>query len=155
MSNPKDNSWQQGIQTLLANTHIAFLSTQGGYTPESSMCPYALYQGYIILHLSELAKHTKNIRNNQNVGLMICTAETNNTSPLSLARLSFTGMIEAVPETEQANYQKAYLQSIPDAEPLFSFPDFTLHRITIASVFWVGGFGKARQIPLETWKSLC
>ncbi len=86
---------------------------------------------------------------------MICTPETPDNSPLALPRLSFTGHIEAVPEAEQTNYQKAYLQNIPDAEPLFSFPDFTLYRFKASAVFWVGGFGKARQIPLEAWKSLC
>jgi len=150
-----DNSWQQDIQTLLTHTNIAFLSSIGEQSPETSMCPYALHQGYVILHLSGLARHSKNIQCNQSVGLMICTPETNNTSPLSLARLSLTGMIEVVPEPEKEVYQQTYLANIPDAQPLFSFPDFTLYRIKVASVFWVGGFGKARKIPLETWKSLC
>ncbi|HIP07349.1 MAG TPA: hypothetical protein EYG66_05725 [Mariprofundaceae bacterium] len=150
-----NNDWEADIQTLLNNTRIAFLSTQGDKSPETSMCPYAVFQDDVVLHLSALAKHSKNIQQHTQVGLMICSPETPDKSPLALPRLSFTGHIETVPEAEQADYQKAYLQSIPDAEPLFSFPDFTLYRIQPLSVSWVGGFGKARKIPLETWKSLC
>ena len=151
----KDNTWKNDIQSLIASTHIAFLSTMGERSPETSMCPYAILNGDIVLHLSGLAKHTKNIQSNPGVGLMICTPEAPESSPLALARISFTGMIEPVPQNKQNIYQQAYLNKIPDAEPLFSFPDFTLYRIKVDSAHWVGGFGKARKVPLATWKSLC
>ncbi len=150
-----ENTWKNDIQSLIANTHIAFLSTMGEHTPETSMCPYAVYKGDIVLHLSGLAKHSKNIQSNQNVGLMICTPETATNSPLALARIGFTGKIEPVPQAKQSVYQQAYLKHIPDAEPLFSFPDFTLYRIKVNAVHWIGGFGKARKVPTATWKSLC
>jgi len=150
-----ENTWKNDIQILIANTRIAFLSTQGEHSPETSMAPFAVYNGDIVLHLSGLAKHSKNIQSNPNVGLMVCTPESENSSPLALARLSLTGIIEAVPQAEHEAYQQAYLKHVPDAEPLFSFPDFTLYRIKVDTVHWIGGFGKARKIPLETWKTLC
>ncbi len=150
-----DNTWKNDIQNLIANTHIAFLSTQGEYSPETSMAPYAVCEGNIVLHLSGLARHSQNIQNHAQIGLMICTPESPESSPLALPRLSITGIIKAVSKEHQATYQQAYLDKIPDAEPLFSFPDFTLYRIKVDSVHWVGGFGKARKIPLATWKSLC
>lgn len=152
---PMSKDWKADIQTLLTNTRIVFLSTLAGDMPESSMCPYAIYQGDIIIHLSALAKHSKNIAKHANVGLMICSPETPHNSPLALPRLSFTGNIEAVPESDIATYQSMYLKNIPDAEALFSFPDFTLYRIQPLTISWIGGFGQARKIPLETWKSLC
>ncbi|MDQ7001491.1 MAG: pyridoxamine 5'-phosphate oxidase family protein, partial [Ghiorsea sp.] len=96
--------WKADIQTLLTNTRIGFLSTLAGDMPESSMCPYAVYQGDIIIHLSALAKHSKNIAKHANVGLMIYSPETPHSSPLALPRLSFTGNIEAVPESDIAAY---------------------------------------------------
>jgi len=147
--------WQNNIQTLLNHTHIAFLSSQGEHSPETSMAPYAVCEGSIVLHLSGLARHSQNIQNHAQVGLMICTPESSESSPLALPRLSITGNIKAVSKAHQATCQQAYLDKIPDAEPLFSFPDFTLYTVQPETVFWVGGFGKARKIPLETWKSLC
>jgi len=150
-----NTDWKIDIQTLLTRTRIAFLSTQGDASPETSMCPYAVFKGDIVLHLSGLARHSQNIQNHAQVGLMICTPETPDSSPLALPRLSITGIIKAVSEEHQTACQQVYLDKIPDAEPLFSFPDFTLYTVQPEALFWVGGFGKARKIPLETWKSLC
>ncbi|MDX8381217.1 MAG: pyridoxamine 5'-phosphate oxidase family protein [Ghiorsea sp.] len=150
-----NDDWQQDVQTLLKSTQVAFLSTMGETSPETSMCPYAVFNGDIILHLSSLAKHSKNIQNHKQVGLIICTPENKAVSPLALARISFTGKIEPVTEVKRIAYQDAYLNHVPDAQPLFTFPDFTLYRIQVAEIKWVGGFGKARKIPLETWKSIC
>jgi len=150
-----NDDWKLAIQALLKNTQVAFLSTMGETSPETSMCPYAVLNGDILLHLSGLAKHSKNIQKHQQVGLMICTPETQTTSPLALARISFTGTIEQVTEKNHAHYQEAYIKHVPDAQPLFAFPDFTLYRIKVAEIKWVGGFGKARKIPLDTWNSLC
>jgi putative heme iron utilization protein len=150
-----DNTWQNDIQTLLKHTRIAFLSTQGEHSPETSMAPFAVYEGNIVLHLSGLARHSQNIQNHAQVGLMICTPESPESSPLALPRLSITGNIKTVSQEQQTMYQQAYLDKIPDAEPLFSFPDFTLYTLQPETVFWVGGFGKARKVPLETWESLC
>jgi len=150
-----NDDWKQAIQALLQSTQIAFLSTMGKKSPETSMCPYAVLNSDIVLHLSGLAQHSKNIQTHQQVGLMICTPETKASSPLALPRISFTGTIKQVEESEQEPCQEAYLNHIPDAQPLFAFPDFKIYRIQVAEIKWVGGFGKARKIPLETWKSLC
>lgn len=150
-----EENWQQGITSLLANTHIGFLATQGEQTPETSMAPYTIFQGDVVLHLSSLAKHSKNIKKNAHVGFMICSPETTADSPLALARLSFTGILQAVPEQDKQGYQQAYLANIPDAAPLFSFPDFTLYRLNTQSIFWVGGFGQARTVSKQTWETLC
>ena len=150
-----NHDWKHDITSLLTNTRIAFLSTQGEHSPETSMAPYTVCESDIVLHLSGLARHSQNIQNHAQVGLMMCTPERPESSPLALPRLSITGIIKAVSKEHQAACQQAYLNKIPDAEPLFSFPDFTLYTVQPKTVFWVGGFGKARKIPLETWKSLC
>jgi len=146
-----DNRKQQ-IQILLNHTHIGFLSTQGNNSPETSMCPYAIHHGDILLHLSSLAKHSKNIAQKNRVGFMICTPETEHTSLLSLPRLSFTGCIKPI-QNNQA--QRCYLNKIPDSESLFSFSDFSLYYIQVEKIYWVGGFGKAQHMTKEIWESLC
>jgi len=156
---PVDNvstveSWQEGVQTLLSQSRVCFLATQGKSGPETSMAPYAVHQGNILLHLSQLARHTVNIETSSAIGLMICTSETTSVSPLALPRLSLQG--EAVPVfiDQLAAAKAAYLQNIPDAEPLFSFGDFRLFQFTPAFIYWVGGFGKARKISPQQWHKL-
>jgi len=147
-------AWTQDIQLLLSQTKVAFLSTQGALGPESSMAPFAIFEGKVLLHLSQLARHSKNIQQTPNIGLMICTPETKESSPLALPRISFTGVIEKVSPTDLVKAKSCYLDAIPDAAPLFDFTDFTLYQLCINEVFWVGGFGSARKIPLETWLEL-
>ncbi len=147
-------AWQQDIQQLLHNTTIASLATQGAQAPECSMAPYALFEGDVLLHLSALARHTNNIALSSQVGLMICTPETTQSSPLALPRISLQGTIKSVAKDDFQRAKAAYLKHIPDAEPLFSFADFSLYRISVESIHWVGGFGSARKISLESWRAL-
>ncbi len=145
--------WQQDLRLLLANSNIAFLATQGEQTPEASMVPYALFEGDILLHLSALARHHQNIRRNPAVGLMICTPESGSNSPLALPRVSFAGSIKPVSSNATEQAKAVYLQKIPDAKPLFSFADFSLYRLSVESIYWVGGFGAAQKISLKSWRS--
>jgi len=148
------DNWQEEVSQLLQQCRIGFLATQGEHSPETSMTPFAMHQGGIILHLSTLARHTKNIANDHHVGFMVCTPEKEGKSPLSLPRLSLQGTIEPVDNTLIEAAKHAYLERISDAQPLFSFADFTLFHITPSHIQWVGGFGSTRKIDVESWSAL-
>lgn len=145
--------WKVGVQRLLEKSAVGFLATQGETSPETSMTPFAMDQGDILMHLSTLARHTKNIQRQTEVGFMVCTPESEADSPLALPRISFQGSVSLVPKTELEAAKAVYLSRIPDAEPLFEFSDFALFRLSVTDVFWVGGFGSARKIGLKTWKN--
>ncbi|MDX8397390.1 MAG: pyridoxamine 5'-phosphate oxidase family protein [Mariprofundaceae bacterium] len=150
----KSDSWQQAIVQLLDQCQVSFLSTLGDHGPETSMAPFAIYQGHVLLHLSSLAKHTINIERDANIGLMICKPETKTSSPLALPRLSLQGNISIVADDQLVDSKAAYLESIPDAESLFSFADFRLFQLTPRQIHWIGGFGKARKVSLQQWKAM-
>ena len=141
------------IITVLNSTNIAFLSTLGKMGPETSMTPFAIHQDNILIHLSQLAKHSKNIAANPRVSIMVCTPESSGVSPLALPRISLQGRATRVSEKNIAIAKATYLAKIPDAEPLFSFSDFELYQFDIHDVYWIGGFGSARKISLDTWSS--
>lgn len=154
MSEAHGAAWQQQVRKLLDGCRIGFLATSGEHGPESSMAPYAADGGSILLHLSQLARHTSNIAAHPVAGLMICTPETANDSPLALPRLSLQGEVLAVPAEERDTARAAYLQVIPEAKELFGFADFALYRLQPARIHWVGGFGQARSIPPATWREI-
>ena len=151
MSNNNHDDNYDGIIRLLKRTSIASLATQGQNYPECSMVPYALFEDKILIHLSALARHSKNIIHNTNVGLMICTPEHLSDSPLSLPRISLHCTVSPVPSESLDTARSVYLESIPDAEPLFSFGDFTLLEANIDEIYWVGGFGAAKKITKNSW----
>jgi len=146
--------WQAGITTLLNQSRACFLSTQGELGPETSMAPFAVHHGTVLLHLSTLAQHSTNIKASPSIGLMVCTPETMESSPLALPRLSLQGEALPVADAQLEKAIAAYLQVIPDAEPLFSFADFQLFEVRPSHIRWVGGFGTARNISLEKWHSI-
>lgn len=148
------DNWQEEMSQLLQQCCIGFLASTGKHGPETSMAPFTIEQGNIILHLSKLARHSKNILKKPDVGFMICTPETEKPSPLALPRLSIQGKIELVPSAHLDTAKEAYLKRIPDAEQLFTLADFSLFQIVISHIQWVGGFGSARKVTLASWKQL-
>ena len=147
-------TFEPEIQTLLLKCRIGSLATIGENGPETSMAPYVIDQAHIILHLSKLARHTVNIANHSKVGFMICMPESSADSPLSLPRLSLQGDMVAVSEDEYDTVKSTYIETIPEAEPLFQFSDFRLFKLTPTFIYWVGGFGSARTIPIGDWHKL-
>ena len=148
------DDWQQAVRDLLGCSRIAFLATAGDHGPETSMAPYAIWKGDVLLHLSGLARHTANIGRDPRLGLMICTPETMADSPLALPRISLAGRVAAVAEPQLAEARHAYLQRTPGAEALFTFADFRLYRLAVERIHWVGGFGLARTISRQRWCGL-
>lgn len=142
------------IIALLEQVRTGFLATTAEHGPETSMAPFALFDGSLLLHLSGLARHSKNLLRSPRAGLMICTPEVAGESVLALPRLSLQGEVAAVPEERLESARASYLYHIPDAEPLFDFPDFRLCMLRPGQVYWVGGFGSAREITLERWHKL-
>jgi len=143
--------WCQDINRLLGQSRVCYLATQGKNGPESSMAPFALFRGTLLLHLSALAAHHGNISRQPLAGAMICTPETAEMSVLALPRLALQGRVSAVPAEALTAAKAAYLKAIPDAEPLFSFADFRLFSFAVTQANWVGGFGKARSITQAQW----
>jgi len=143
--------WQEEVSQLLQQCRIGFLATIGEHSPETSMTPFVIYQGNILFHLSSLARHRKNILIQPNVGFMICMPETEMQSPLALPRLSMQGKVEPVPDGLLSASKAAYIERIPDAEPLFDFSDFKLFQMIPNDIQWVGGFGSARKLNIKSW----
>ncbi len=139
--------WKVGVRRVFEKSAVGFLATQGETSAETSMTPFAIDQGDVLLHLSTIARHTKNIQQQGQVGFMVCTPESEADSPLALPRISFQGCVALVPEAELEAAKAVYLSRIPDAEPLFEFSDFSLFRLSVTDVFWVGGFDSGHPWP--------
>jgi len=142
------------IQQLLGQTRIAFLATQSADGAESSMAPFAIHQGHILLHLSSLAKHTANIARDAHISLMICTPDNMDVSPLGLARLSLKVEVKAVSKEDLPSEKAAYIATIPESELLFSFADFQLFQCVPQRIRWVGGFAQAKTLSTQQWHDI-
>lgn len=115
--------------------------------PLASMVAYVPEPGFtgILLHLSQLAAHTRHLMESPWASLAIAEADRGEGDPQTLARASIGGPIQAIPrDSEQyLKGKQQYLARLPDAEQLFGFGDFMLLRLQPRSVRFVGGFGRA------------
>ncbi len=133
----------------LIRTHrwaaLATIDSDGA--PLASMVGYAPAQDLSCLyfHLSRLAAHTGNLFNNPHCALVISEHDTGKADPQQLARVSLQGIVDTIDggTPEHTAAQTTYLRQLPDAEALFTFPDFVLFRFSPTQIRFVGGFGKA------------
>jgi len=137
------------LRQLIHGKRIAALGTlhQGG--PFVSMVTYAAAKdGSLILHVSRLAAHTRDMLDNPDVSLLITESEAVGKIPQALARVTVQGRAKMVDRDshEHTDAREIYLSRFPDAIPLFEFADFNMFIIEPVSARVIAGFGQAVTI---------
>jgi putative heme iron utilization protein len=142
----------RALRDMLNAQRVAALGTiniNGG--PFVSMVPFAIdtQAAHLVLHVSLLAPHTRNMLTNPAVSLMVMQPETAAEPVHALPRASFDGMAARLqPESPSWLAARAvYLARFPEALPMTELGDFSFVAITVTSARQVAGFGAAR--PLE------
>lgn len=107
-------------------------------------------QGLPLLLLSDLAEHTKNIRQDGRVSLLF-DGTVGLTEPLAGPRLTVMGQIEPAPEPAALS---RYLARHPSAESWAAMSDFRLYRLRPTAGHLVAGFGRIAWIDAGTLWSL-
>jgi hypothetical protein len=96
-------------------------------------------RGHPLLLLSGLAEHTRNLRADPRVSLLVIEEA----ADLQAApRLTLLGTAEPAPSSEGARY----LRHLPGSEEYFRLGDFSLYEIRPLGVRFIGGFGDIRWI---------
>lgn len=135
---------------FLRTTRNGVLSTHSvrfeGY-PFGSIAPFVLdHGGNLLILISTIAEHTKNIQKNPHVSLIAFDPATPDIQ--AGARLTLLG--EAIVTDKQDGALRArYLRYFPMAEQYFDMHDFLFHRINIRQARYIGGFGNIHWIPGE------
>ncbi|QHE75889.1 HugZ family pyridoxamine 5'-phosphate oxidase [Hydrogenophaga sp. PBL-H3] len=153
-----DASDSAALMSLLRTQPVASLATLHKGAPAVSMVPFALLPdgaGFVI-HVSQLATHTQDMLQNPAVALLVTAPLAAADSPLALPRASVQGRARQCPPDSPGYEQarQAYLAKLPDAEPLFSFGDFSLFIIEPESLRWVAGFGRAMSLVGERLRAV-
>ena len=142
------------LRALLNNQRVAALGTLGtdGH-PFVSMVPFAVdnRSGTVVIHVSGLAPHTRNLQTSPKVSLMVMQAEVTGEAVHALPRVTLEGTAAVIP-TESPMWHSArtaYLQRFPEAEPLTELGDFRFVDIDLESAHQVAGFGAARTLDAD------
>jgi len=135
----------QKARELAESRGFGFLATLSeripGY-PFGSVMPYATdHQGRPLFLISALAVHTNNLIASPKASLLVYEVGAE-TEPLSAARMNLMGEVKLVPEDDVAEGRRRYLVRHPESEAYMDFADFSLYRMEIADVYYIGGFGE-------------
>lgn len=128
---------------LLNHQSVGVLSTHSidveGY-PFGSIAPYALnYESEPVILISDIAQHTRNIKQNCRVSLTVFDQSADD--PQSGSRLTWIGDAEPV-DPSDAETRHRYLRYFPSSESYFETHDFSFYAIRLRRARFIGGFGQ-------------
>ena len=110
--------------------------------PFGSISPYtATSTGEPIILISEIAEHTRNLRADARVSLIVQDSNAIK-DPQAGARATLIGYAMPVPEPYLEDASRRYLQLFPNSASFFDAHDFTLFQIKVSKVRFIGGFGE-------------
>lgn len=145
---------QEALDTLgalmAAERWVALATTNANGTPLVSQVAIAAVPGEpeLLMHLSLLAKHTRNLLDRPACSLSISEPDDDRADPQTLARVALDGTATVLdPGTEVfATARGHYLARLPEAEPRFEFGDFRLVSVAVSGGQYVGGFARAFKV---------
>jgi hypothetical protein len=136
------------LSSLVRNSRVAALGTLHDGAPFVSMvlaAPDPKHTAWF-LHLSRLSGHTQDLLKDPRASLMLAQADTGETDPQQLARLTLVGKAAELSDgsAEEDSAKAVYLAKFPEmAEIVDQLGDFSFWAIRPASARFVGGFARA------------
>ncbi len=141
--------FRNSLRTIVLGT----VSAEG--EPEASVAAAVLGQGgTLVIYVSGLAAHTRNLRANPRASALLAEDESAATNPLARRRLSLACTAAAVPRDGAeflplvAEFRARFGATI---DLLAAMPDFQLIRLTPQRGRLVVGFGQAFEIEPRDW----
>ena len=152
MTNDHDKSAiaREARQLLRAHRYgaLSTLSKKFDGHPFGSITPYLVdHDGSLLILISTLAEHTKNIINDQRVSLI--THNQNDPHIQTQGRVTVVGTASKVTDRDSAGIR--YLRYFPEAETYFAMQDFSFYRIVPQAIRYIGGFGNIHWIKAEKY----
>jgi putative heme iron utilization protein len=148
--NEKTSTAREARQLLRAHRYGALctLSKKFDGHPFGSITPYLVdHDGSLLILISTLAEHTKNILHDPRVSLITHNQE----SPHIQTQGRLTVLGSATLETDRESAGKRYLRYFPEAQTYFSMHDFSFYRIVPQALRYIGGFGNIHWIKAEKY----
>ena len=142
----------QRLRGLLDQRPVASLATLHRGEPAVSMVPFVRCDdGTLLIHVSALATHTRDMQEHPRVSLMVMAEPDALTPAQALPRVTLQCEVRGLPR-EGGAYdaaKAAYLARFPDSAITFGLADFSLVMLTPTAARLVAGFGRAHALVGE------
>lgn len=103
----------------------------------------------LVMLLSGLARHTKNLKRDARCSLLLVQPGGESGNPLEGARLSIVGQTTQLSRDEDESERAKFLAKHPDAAMYADFGDFSLYRLDISEAHLVAGFGRIETLMAD------
>ncbi|MDD5471218.1 MAG: pyridoxamine 5'-phosphate oxidase family protein [Sideroxydans sp.] len=146
---PQDHG-RTARQLLRAHRYGALgtLSRKFDGHPFTSITPYMVdHDGSLLILISGLAEHTRNILGDSRVSLITHNQE----DPHIQTQGRVTVVGHAVFQQDRERCGKRYLRYFPEAQTYFDMADFNFYRITPLAIRYIGGFGDIHWVKTENY----
>ncbi len=107
----------------------------------------AMSPSRIVLLLSDLARHTRNLNQRPDCSLLLINRGSGQGDPLMGARLTLSGVVSRVARGESAELRATFLERHPPASVYVDFPDFNFYQFVVDEAHLVAGFGRIETFP--------
>jgi putative heme iron utilization protein len=147
MTKPEDSAEARSLLQLPRGSLGSLAERDGRLYPFVSLVlPARSADGALILLLSDLSDHAKNLQRDPRASLLMDgTLELK--EPLTGPRLTLLGEVQVSPD--QAGDKAIYLEAHPEAGLYAGFGDFKVYRFRIAEGLFVAGFGRIFRLKPE------
>ncbi|ODU98065.1 MAG: hypothetical protein ABT20_18300 [Rubrivivax sp. SCN 70-15] len=155
-----DADTEAALRELLGTQTVGALGTlhrgHGGVEPFVSMVPVAWQGADAIVHVSALAQHTRDLREDARVSLMLTAPRVAGDDALALARATLQADATVIDRAsaDHGPAAAAYLARFPQAGQTFALGDFMLVRLRPRSLRFVAGFGRAHSLSAAAFAAL-
>lgn len=128
---------------------LSTLSQKFDGHPFGSITPYLVdHDGTLLILVSGLAEHTKNILRDSRVSLV--THDQKDPHIQTQGRVTLVGNASHDPHRDRCG--ERYLRYFPEARRYFEMADFNFFRIVPSAVRYVGGFANAHWVNIEKYR---
>tara|TARA_Y100000588_G_C14234556_1_gene916694 strand:+ start:641 stop:1372 length:732 start_codon:yes stop_codon:yes gene_type:complete len=152
-----NKEYEKEAVSFFRSDKTAILSTiskkYDGYPFGSFVTYVSGWDRTIFLYLSELADHTKNLKENHKSCITILKKNDKGDIQNS-ARLTLIGNLEIVPEKINERCKDRFHNIFPESRAYAQMHDFNFYQISITQARWIGGFGKISWLEPKNWISV-
>jgi putative heme iron utilization protein len=136
----------RAARELLLRNNFGVLSTisldMPGY-PFGSVTPYCCDQnGQLIVYISHIAQHTRNILADPKLSLTVMEEDTNSHDVQARGRVTCIANGRQLDAVENESVSARYFRYFPSARQYDQTHDFTFFRLELVRIRFIGGFGQ-------------
>jgi heme oxygenase (biliverdin-IX-beta and delta-forming) len=139
------------IRQLLDGQRVLTLAVISDGAPFAGLLPFVPLADYsaVLVHASRLSKHGAALAAGGRAGILLFEQDGPDKDPLQLKRATFDCDVRGFERKgeEWLAGRELYLRRFPDSRITFNLGDFTLYRLGFREGLYVGGFGRAVEVP--------